>query len=209
MAVSGGEANRARGFQDAVSYAVGHRIRVEILAILHERDASANELARSVGQPLSTVTHHVGELLKAGSIEIARSEKVRSVNQHFYRVAGTAFMSDEEMGAISEEARQKISMMVLQALTAEALAAFWNGKLTSDPRVCLLWSWFNVDNRGRDEIADEQARSWTRICAIRDASDARRAGSGEEAVSVLVSALGFERCRTAPGPPCRVDERTS
>lgn len=209
MAVSGGGDNRTRGFQDAVSYAVGHRIRVEILAVLHEREASAVELARSVGQPLSTITHHVGELLKAGSIRIARSEKVRSVNQHFYRVAGGAFISDEEMGAISEEDRQEISMMVLQALTAEALAAFWNGKLTSDPRVCLLWSWFNVDSRGREEIADEQARSWERICAIRDESDARRTESGEEAVSVLVSALGFERCRTAPGPPCGVEEQSS
>jgi DNA-binding transcriptional ArsR family regulator len=209
MAVSDGGGNRTRGFQDAVSYAVGHRIRVEILAVLHERDASANELARMVGQPLSTVTHHVGELLKAASIEVGRTERVRSVNQHFYRVAGAAFMSDDEVGAISEEARQEISMMVLQALTAEALAAFWNGKLTSDPRVCLLWSWFNVDGEGREEIADEQARSWSRICAIRDASDARRAESGEEAVSILVSALGFERCRTAPGPPCRVDDRPS
>jgi hypothetical protein len=118
-------------------------------------------------------------------------------------------MSDEEMGAISEEARQEISMMVLQALTAEALAAFWNGKLTSDPRVCLLWSWFNVDRRGREEIADEQARSWQRISAIRDASDSRRAESGEEAVSVMVSALGFERCRTAPGPPCGLDGHPS
>jgi DNA-binding transcriptional ArsR family regulator len=209
MAVSGGGNDRTRGFQDAVSYAVGHRIRVEILAVLHEREASAIELARSVGQPLSTITHHVGELLKAGSIRIARTEKVRSVNQHYYRVAGGAFMSDEEMEAISEEDRQEISMMVLQALTAEALAAFWNGKLTSDPRVCLLWSWFNVDGRGREEIADEQARSWERICAIRDSSDARRAETGEEVVSVLVSALGFERCRTAPGPPCGVEEQCS
>ena len=160
-------------------------------------------------QPLSTVTHHVGELLKAGSIEVARTEKVRSVNQNFYRVGGSVLLSDEEMEAMSEEARQEISMMVLQALTAEALAAFWNGKLTSDPRVCLLWSWFNVDRRGREEIAAEQARSWERICAIRDESDTRRAESGEDAVSVLVSALGFERCRTAPGPPCRIDGQSS
>lgn len=176
MAVSGGGSNRARGFQDAVSYAVGHRIRVEVLAVLHEREASAIELARSVGQPLSTITHHVGELQKAGSIRIARSEKVRSVNQHYYRVGGGAFISDEEMKAISEEDRQEMSMMVLQTLTAEALAAFWNGKLTSDPRVCLLWSWFNVDSRGREEIADEQARS---------ATDLDRLLQGEFGVSLL------------------------
>jgi hypothetical protein len=52
MASSAGEGGRSRSFQEAVSYAVGHRIRVEILATLHEReDASANELARIVHQP--------------------------------------------------------------------------------------------------------------------------------------------------------------
>lgn len=203
MDTSAGEGERSRSLQEAVSYAVGHRIRVEILATLHEReDASANELARIVRQPLSTVTHHIAELLKSGSIEIARTEKVRSVNQHFYRVAGSFFLSDEEMAAMPEEERQEVCRMVLQALTAEALTAFWGGTLTSDPRVCLIWSWFNVDQEGREAIADEQARSWQRIQEIEAEAAARRAESGAEAVSVLVSLLGFERCRTAPGPPC-------
>lgn len=206
MATSAGESKRSRSFQEAVSYAVGHRIRVEILAALHEReDASASELARIVHQPLSTVTHHVEELLKAGSIEITRTEKVRSVQQHFYAVPGTIYISDEEMMDLPEEEREDVCRMVLQAMTAEALTAFWGGKLTSDPRVCLLWHWFNLDQQGREEIADEQIRAWRRFCEIEAQSAARREETGADVVTVMVAMLGFERCRTAPGPPGRRD----
>lgn len=203
MIPTAGASERSRGFQDAVSYAVGHRIRVEILAALHEReDASASELARIVHQPLSTVTHHVEELLKAGSIAIARTEKVRSVRQHFYRAAPSVLLNEEEVAALPEEERQELCRMVLQGLTAEAMDAFWGGKLTSDLRACLIWSWLNVDQQGREEIAEEQTRSWERLCQIEADADARRAESGEENLSVFVSLLGFERCRNAPGPPC-------
>lgn len=42
----------ARGFQGAVSYAIGHRIRVEILAALHEGSASAVELEAMMAEAL-------------------------------------------------------------------------------------------------------------------------------------------------------------
>jgi DNA-binding transcriptional ArsR family regulator len=195
--VSGG-----RGHQQAVSYAVGHRIRVEILAALHEGSASAKELARRVRQPLSTVTHHIGELLEAGSIQVERTEKVRSVDQRFYAVPGHWFASDKEMREETEEERLESCRVILESMVAEALAGFWAGKLTSDPRVFLTWTWFNVDPQGREEIADEQLRSWKRLEEIEAQAAARRQRSGEDHVSVVVSSVGFERAAAAPGPPC-------
>jgi len=195
------EGGSGRGLQDAVSYAVGHRIRVEMLAALHDLgSASAIELARIVHQPLSTVTHHISELLKSGSIRVERTEKVRSVEQRFYGVVSPVFVSDEELEAMSEQERQEICRVILQALMAEALSSFWSGKLTSDPRLFLAWSWFNVDALGRAEIAEEQARNWRRIREIESRSASRCAESGEEPFSVLVSALSFNRSRTAPRP---------
>jgi DNA-binding transcriptional ArsR family regulator len=195
--VSGG-----RGRQEAVSYAVGHRIRVEILAALHEGSASATELSRRVRQPLSTVTHHVDELLKSGSIRVQRTEKVRSVEQRFYAVAESRYVSDEEMREETEEQRQEGCQAILEAMMAELLAGFWAGKLTSDPRVFLTWTWFNVDARGREEIADEQLRSWQRLEEIAAEAATRCARSGEATTSVQVSSIGFERAHSVPGPPC-------
>ncbi|HEX7279728.1 MAG TPA: helix-turn-helix domain-containing protein [Solirubrobacterales bacterium] len=190
-----------RELQDAVSYAVGHRIRVEILAALHDLEsASAADLARIVHQPLSTVTHHVDELLKSGSIRVERTEKVRSVDQRFFRVVNPIFLSDEELAAMPEEEQEDVCRYILQSMTAEALAAFWAGKLTPDPRLFLVWSWFNVDEEGRGEIADEQLRSWKRIREVERKSAARCASSGEKPFSVMVSSFSFHRSRNALRP---------
>jgi DNA-binding transcriptional ArsR family regulator len=204
MSAAGKDGKGNRGIQDAVSYAIGHRVRVEILTVLHERkDASAAELARIVRQPLSTVTHHVGALLESGSIQVGRTEKVRSVEQRFYRLATPIYVSDEEWAELSEEERQEICRSLLQSLVAEALASFWTGKITADPRHFVSWAWFNVDAQGREDIAEEQVRSWQRIGEIEGEASARCAESGEEPFSVVVSSLSFERCRNAPGRPPR------
>ena len=110
MSTTTGSEQRSRGVEEAISYAVGHRIRVEILASLNEAVASASKA--------------------------------------------------------------------------------W-----------LSWRWFNVDAQGREDIAEEQARSWERLREIEAESTSRRAESGEKAVSIIVSSLGHERCRNASAPP--------
>lgn len=197
--IESGESGRA--FSDAVGYAVGHRIRVELLAALNDLGAaSAIELARVVHQPLSTVTHHITELHKLGALRVERTRKVRSVEQRYYAATSTLHVTDDELAAMSEEERQEAIGITLQAMVAEALSAFWSGNLTSDPRVVIAWSWFNVDAQGREEIADEQLRSWRRFSEIERRAQARCEESGERPSSVMVSSLGFRRSRTAPRP---------
>lgn len=215
---------RGKSIEEVVSYAVGHRIRVEVLTLLHEGTFCPNEIAERLGEPLSRVAHHVNELLDAGSIQLARTERVRNTTRHFYRavelpeplsqsapVPETEMItprlySDEEVAAMPAQQRQVNAGMILQASMAEALAALWAGKLSEDHRVFLAWRWINLDARGREEIADEQARSWARMQEIEAAATARLEESGEKPVSVVVAAQGFERSRTSatappPAPP--------
>lgn len=188
----------SRSFEEAVSYAIGHRIRVEIISALHDLgSASAVELSRVVHQPLSTVTHHVGELLKSGSIHIDRTEKVKSVNQHYYKLINPLFLDDEEMQELSEDERKEVCRVLLQGVTAEALAAFWSGDLSNDPRLFIAWNWFNVDEKGRSDIADEQLRFWQRICKIEEEATARCAETEEKPFSLVVAGLSYPRWRTA------------
>lgn len=188
---------QSRSPEQALSYAVGHRIRIEVLAALNEATRSPNELARLIGQPLSKVTHHINELVESKSIELARTEQVRNTTQHFYRAAEIPFLSDEEVNALPPKARQEITGLILQATMAEALAALWAGKMIDDPRLWLSWRWYNVDTQGREEIADEQAESWARIQDIEARSTTRLAESSEDAVSVIVSAQSYVRNRTS------------
>jgi DNA-binding transcriptional ArsR family regulator len=197
-----GRRERGREVPAAVSYAVGHRIRVELLSALHDLgSASAIELARIVHHPLSTVTHHISELLKSGSILVERTEKVRSVDQRFYCAINPMLVTDEEWETMAEEERQAVVGVTLQALVAESLSSLWSGSLTGDRRLFLCWNWFNVDEQGRADIAEEQLRSWRRIREIEREAEARCAESGRERSSVLVSSTSCMRARTAERPP--------
>jgi DNA-binding transcriptional ArsR family regulator len=198
---------KQRGVEEARLYAVGHRIRIEVLAMLHEGARSPSELAKLIGLPMSTLTHHVDELVNDDSIELAKVEKVRNTNEHFYRAVRIPFYSDEEMWAMSPETRQATYGLILQSAMAEALAAFWAGKMTIDPRVWMSWCWFNVDAQGREDIADELARSWARIQEIETESTTRRIQSGEDAISIIVTTMGFMRSRTSLTPPSMCQEK--
>lgn len=194
---------RGKSIEEVVAYALGHRIRVQVLGILNEGTYTPDELARILDEPLNKVSHHIKELVDAGSIELARVEKVRNADQHYYRAVELPFYSDEEVAAMTPHQRQVGSGLILQYMMAEAMSALWAGKLRDDPRVWLAWRWFNVDAQGRHDIADEQQRSWERMQEIEAEATNRRAITGEEAVSVVVADMSFERARTAPTPPGR------
>jgi DNA-binding transcriptional ArsR family regulator len=194
---------RKRSVEDAVAYAVAHGIRVDILCYLNEAPRSPSELAGIMGLPLSTVEHHIKELSASCSIELARVAKVRNTTEHFYRAVQIPFFTDEEMWTKPFEARQEIYGLILQSSTAEAMAAFRAGKVSNDPHVCMAWRWFNLDAQGRKEMAEENARSWERRKEIEAESADRRAATGEEPVSVIVSLLAHERCRNLDRLPAR------
>jgi DNA-binding transcriptional ArsR family regulator len=193
------KAGQKRSVEEAVSYAIGHRIRIEILALLNEGTHSPTELAKLTRQPITTVGHHIKELVNSGCIELARIEKVRNADQHFYRAVELPFVSDEEAESLPVEARQQYAAVILQALMAEGLAALWAGKMTSDP-VWMSWRWFNLDAQGQQEAQEAQHEFWERIKEI-DADTANRVvASGEPTVSTIVAALGFERFKPVGAP---------
>ena len=65
--------------------ALGHPLRVRILAILEERTASAVEMSRMLRAPLGVVAYHVRTLDRLGLIELVRETPVRGAIQRFFR----------------------------------------------------------------------------------------------------------------------------
>ena len=190
-----------KSIEEVVSYAIGHKIRVQVLTVLNEGVYSPNQIAEIIGEPLNKVSHHIKELLEAGSIELAGTQQVRNATQHFYRAVEMPFYSDEQIAAMTPQQRQVTAGLIIQNIQAETMAALWAGKMHSDPRVWLGWRWFNVDEEGREDIADEQQRHWDRVQEIEAEATNRRATTGEDARSIIVAVLGYERERTAPRPP--------
>ena len=185
----------ARGVEERVSYGVGHRLRIEILCLLNEATYSASALATKTRQPLTTISHHIKELLNSGCIELARTEKVRNADQHFYRAIKMPLITDEEAEALPAEVKQEYAAVILQGAMAEGMDALWAEKLNRDPNVRMMWRWFNLDAQGRQELADEQRESWERITEIEARATARRLESKEEPKTMIAVTLGFERNR--------------
>lgn len=198
-----------KSIEERVAFALAHRTRVYVLTLLNEGVYSPDELARIIGEPVGNIAHHIKQLVDAGSIELAKTETRRNTLQHFYRAVQMPYYSDEEIAAMTVEERQMTIGLTLQCLMAEVMTAFWSGKMEADPRLWLSWRWFNVDEQGRQDLADEQERSWQRAQEIEAESAARCTQSGDETKSIIAAAAGFERERSAPTapPPSNFSER--
>jgi DNA-binding transcriptional ArsR family regulator len=197
----GGHDESGKTVEEAVSHSVGHRMRIEVLAALHEGPATASELAKIVHQPLSLLTYHIDELLKSGAIEIAYTQMIGSIEQNVYCVVRLPFFTDDDWEKMTPQERQVTSAVVLQAAMAEALASLWAGKFHSDPRVMVAWNRIVLDKQGRDDLADEQARSWRRIEEIETEATARLTDAGESGQAYVVTSFGYERSRNSAPPP--------
>jgi DNA-binding transcriptional ArsR family regulator len=86
--------------------AMSHPLRVRILAMLDERQASPNQLAGWLGASLGTVAYHVRTLLQLGLIELVDETRVRGAVEHHYRAKPRPDVTAEGWAAASQVARQ-------------------------------------------------------------------------------------------------------
>jgi DNA-binding transcriptional ArsR family regulator len=193
---------RRRRIEDVISFALAHPIRIEILMLLNEAVYTPNELAQIIGKSLHTVNYHVSELADDGAIELARTENVGNWTRHYYHAVKQPYVSEKEALEMTPQQRQVVAGVTLQCAMAEAMSALRAGDMVTDPsNVFLSWRWFNVDREGQGEMMKELIESWRRIQEIEARSAARRAGSGEPAVTMIATSLGFPRRREATGAP--------
>jgi DNA-binding transcriptional ArsR family regulator len=190
-----------RRIEEVTTRGLSHRIKIEILAALHEGPASTTQLARILRQDPAKVWHHIKALLKDGSIEKAFTEEQRNHTITYYRQVELPFFSDEAIAAMTPEERQITAALILQASQAEALAALWAGKMHSDPRVWLAWQPIVLAEEGREELADELQENWDRMQEIACKDANRRAESGEHGKTYIIATFGYERHRSEPHEP--------
>jgi DNA-binding transcriptional ArsR family regulator len=187
---------RPKRIEEAVQYAVGHKTRVNILIVLNEGIYTAAQLAQIVGEPQNNVANHLRKMLDDGSIEIAREERKSNFVVYWYKAVEISCYSQEEAESMTPVQQQMTVGAIVQSATAELFAALYAGKLR-DPRSVLFWHWYNVDQQGQEDLEAESARYLERAREIEVESTNRRADSGEDSTSMLVSLSVFERARKA------------
>jgi DNA-binding transcriptional ArsR family regulator len=183
-----------------VEYAVSHRIRSQILIILNQGTYTAAEIADIIGEPQNRVGNHIRELLDAGSIEIADTRRRRNAQQHYLRAVRTPFFSEREAEGMTWQERQISAGLIIQSLVAEMMAGLWGGNMFEDPRDWLTWEHLSLDDEGRQELYEEQEKSWERLQAIKARVAKRVSESGDDTGPYIASVLGFKRALAAPKP---------
>ena len=63
---------------------LAHPIRVQILDLLHEQDASPSDLTPEIGESLGTVAYHFKLLADAGALELRGTRQVRGAIERTY-----------------------------------------------------------------------------------------------------------------------------
>jgi hypothetical protein len=184
---------KARTVDELVVFVVQHPIRVDALQILNEREASAAQIARLIGEDMKKVGNHVKALADHGCIELVRIERKRGAEEHLYRASLRPCIGDEEWAQLPQQARHEISALVFQAIVAEALAAFRAGRFDSRLDRHLSWQPMRLDEQGWQELMRELKESLERVQDIAARADERLCVSGEGGFPAIAAALGIER----------------
>jgi DNA-binding transcriptional ArsR family regulator len=183
-----------KGIEEAVQYAIGNRIRVEILILLNEGIYTAAEISEIIDVPLNTLHGHLHRMLEDGSIEIAREEKKGNMTQYLFRAVEVQAYTVEEFERLPRTHRQNIAGAIFQSGIAEVIAGLYAGKL-ADPRAHLYWDWYNLDKEGREKADDRTHRYLEDLREIEVEATNRAAATGAETISMLLNFAFFQRPR--------------
>jgi DNA-binding transcriptional ArsR family regulator len=201
--------------------AMSHPLRVRILAMLNERTASPNQLAKFLEQPLGTVAYHVRTLERLGLIELAGETRVRGAVEHHYRALEPATVSDEAWAAASPIAKQAAIASSLQLIDEYASASAAQGGF-DHAEANLTRTLVRLDRQGWEELSAACSELLDRVDAIGAAAGERLAADHRdgdlpdpsvmdtglvimlfEAARLTASGRASERARTGHGTPAR------
>jgi len=201
--VGKGKARQAKqGIEEVVEYALRHRIRILILVALNEGSYTAAQISERIDEPQGKVQNHLRWMLEDGSIEIDEEMPIGNRARYTYRSAIDNTYSAEEFERLPFRYRQNIVGAILNSGIAEILAAFHSGNL-AEPRAHEYWDWYNLDEKGKDDVDALAHRFLRDVRKVEDEASARSETNGEETTSMVLELFFFKRSRRGGDRPHR------
>jgi DNA-binding transcriptional ArsR family regulator len=184
--------------------ALTHPLRIRILALLEEREASPVQLAERLDATLGTVAYHVRTLQKLGLIELVATHQRRGATEHVYAAREHPRFSDSAWAATSPLAKHAMVSAVLSQIGEYATqSAAAGGFDRSDAH--FTRSALRLDEKGFADLA-KATKAWlAQVSKIESQAEGRLERSGAEPfdaglVILLFEALPFfEASRDAEG----------
>ncbi len=128
--------------------AIGHPLRMRLLARLNERVSSPVELARELGESVQLVSYHVRILRDLEFVELVRTTPRRGAVEHHYRATRRAFFSDADFAALPETVRSEVVGTVLERILGQVIEAHAAGVFEKSVDSNISTGDFIVDEEG-------------------------------------------------------------
>jgi len=187
-----GRAKAKRGVNQALVKSLAHELRAEILAILNERMASPNELAKELGEGLSQVSYHVKVLKDYEVIRLVKTEPRRGAVEHYYRATSRAYLTDRDWHALPKSAREAMSADLFQMVLDDVVASLEGQLFDEREDRHMSWTPMMVDERGWKEINGLLDATLKQVLKVQSTAVKRLAKSKEEGINMSVAMLGYE-----------------
>jgi DNA-binding transcriptional ArsR family regulator len=199
-----GRAKSKRGVNQALVKSLAHELRAEILAILNERMASPNELAKELDEGLSQVSYHVKVLKDYEVITLVKTEPRRGAVEHYYRATSRAYLTDRDWHELPESVREGMSADLFQMIVDDVVASLENEVFDAREDRHMSWTPMIVDEQGWAEINGLLNTALKQVLKAQQASVKRVAKSGEPGINMSVAMIGYAVPDTsAKKPPKR------
>jgi DNA-binding transcriptional ArsR family regulator len=181
-----------RGVNQALVKSLAHELRAEILAILNERMASPNELAKELDEGLSQVSYHVKVLKDYGVIRLVKTEPRRGAVEHYYRATSRAYLSDRDWHELPKSVREGMSADLFQWILDDVVASLEGEVFDAREDRHMSWTPMVVDEQGWKEINGILDAALKQVFKAQEASVKRLAKSKEDGINMSVAMLGYE-----------------
>jgi DNA-binding transcriptional ArsR family regulator len=187
-----GRAKSKRGVNQALVKSLAHELRAEILAILNERMASPNELAKELDEGLSQVSYHVKVLKDYKVITLVKTEPRRGAVEHYYRATSRAYLTDRDWHELPESVRVGMSADLFQAVVDDAVAAMEEETFDEREDRHLSWTPLMLDEQAWKSMQKLLDDTLKQVLKLNAEATKRLAKSKEESISASVAMLGYE-----------------
>ena len=173
--------------------ALAHPLRIRILAMLGEREASPVQLAQKLDATLGTVAYHVRTLHDLGLIELTATRQRRGATEHVYQALETPRFSDDAWEGLAPVAKQRLLTAMLRQIGEYVNgSAAVGGFDRTDANVSRLA--LRLDERGWKQMARATRKWLAEVDRIQGRADERnpQGGAGDEVFEVGLVLLLFE-----------------
>ena len=177
--------------------ALGHPLRVQILEVLNERQASPNELMEILGYPLGNVAYHTRVLEKCGCIELVATERRRGAVEHYFRAKPRSYIGHQDWRKVPRSVRNEVSGASLEAFIDRTIDALEAGTIDDREETTLSWTTMAVDELGWSQATEVLEEAMARLQAVHEQSRKRLEITDEEPITIVTGVAAFEAAGSA------------